>query len=231
VLDTLGNARVKCHPHMLSPGSRRADTQQNAESLRNIHRTEQVMEETPRSQQNALSDPTAARGAVRGTGWGSHGFDTPASRSSPRCRRGEHTDILLSPEGRTTGLAPSAPLKVVLVCAAAFVVPGAGHALLGRWGRALLLFLAIMGMFAAGLLLFGGRFYTFNPEEPLSIFPLIAHIGLGSVYALCVLTRTGLDARPELTTYEYGNAFLLVAGLLNYLAVLDAFDIALGRKK
>jgi len=31
-------------------------------------------------------------------------------------------------------------------------------------------------------------------------------------------------------TYEYGNTFLLVAGLLNYLVMLDAFDIAAGRK-
>ncbi len=216
---------------MLSPGSRRADTQQNAESLRNIHRTEQVMEETPRSQQNALSDPTPLAELSEGQGGDPMGSTLPPHDPPPGAE-GVSTPIFSSlPEAERQAWPLQLPLKVVLVCAAAFVVPGAGHALLGRWGRALLLFLAIMGMFAAGLLLFGGRFYTFNPEEPLSIFPLIAHIGLGSVYALCVLTRTGLDARPELTTYEYGNAFLLVAGLLNYLAVLDAFDIALGRKK
>ena len=31
-------------------------------------------------------------------------------------------------------------------------------------------------------------------------------------------------------SYEYGNAFLIVAGLLNALVALDAYDIALGRK-
>jgi hypothetical protein len=31
-------------------------------------------------------------------------------------------------------------------------------------------------------------------------------------------------------TYEYGNTFLLIAGLLNYLCMLDAFDISAGRK-
>jgi hypothetical protein len=31
-------------------------------------------------------------------------------------------------------------------------------------------------------------------------------------------------------TYEYGNAFLIVAGLLNLLVVTDAWDLALGRK-
>jgi len=122
-------------------------------------------------------------------------------------------------------------LKAFLACAAAFIIPGAGHALLGRRIRGLLLFLAIMGMFLAGLLLFGGRLYTFNPEEPLSIFPVIANAGLGGTYALCALSRTGFEADPALRTYEYGNAFLLVAGLLNYLAVLDAFDIAVGWKK
>ena len=31
-------------------------------------------------------------------------------------------------------------------------------------------------------------------------------------------------------TYEYGNTFLMTAGLLNALVILDAFDIAMGRK-
>ncbi|GBC77011.1 hypothetical protein HRbin08_00479 [bacterium HR08] len=122
-------------------------------------------------------------------------------------------------------------LKAFLACAVAFIIPGAGHALLGRWIRGLLLFLAVMGMFLAGLFLFGGRLYTFNPEEPLSIFLVIANAGLGGTYALCALSRTGFEADPALRTYEYGNAFLLVAGLLNYLVILDAFDIAIGRKK
>ncbi len=189
-----------------------------------------VMEDTSRSQQSALSDPTPRVEPSEG-----RDGDPTLTLSEP--------DPPLAAEGVGASTSPSFPkverqawplqltLKVALVCIAAYVVPGAGHALLGRWGRALLLFLAIMGMFTAGLFLFGGRLYTFNPEEPLSIFPLIANLGLGSIYALCALTRAGLEARPELTTYEYGNAFLLVAGLLNYLAVLDAFDIAIGRKK
>jgi len=95
----------------------------------------------------------------------------------------------------------------------------------------MLLCAAILGMFAAGLFLFGGKLYTFNPEEPLSIFPVIANAGTGGLYMLCAFLKTGFDARPEVPTYEYGNTFLLVAGLLNYLAALDAFDIAIGRKK
>lgn len=126
---------------------------------------------------------------------------------------------------------PQLALRAVLACIAAAAIPGAGHAVLGRWIRAALLCTAILGMFLAGLFLFGGRFYTFNPEEPLSIFPVIANAGLGGLYALCVFLHAGFDARPEVPTYEYGNAFLLVAGLLNYLVVLDAFDIAVGRKK
>lgn len=95
----------------------------------------------------------------------------------------------------------------------------------------MLLCVAILGMFAAGLFLFGGKLYTFNPEEPLSIFPVIANAGIGGLYVLCAFLRAGFDANPEVPTYEYGNTFLLVAGLLNYLVVLDAFDIAVGRKK
>jgi hypothetical protein len=31
-------------------------------------------------------------------------------------------------------------------------------------------------------------------------------------------------------TWEYGNTFLIVSGLLNFLVILDAYDIAMGRK-
>jgi len=31
-------------------------------------------------------------------------------------------------------------------------------------------------------------------------------------------------------TYEYGNTFLIVAGLLNLLVVCDAWDLVTGRK-
>jgi hypothetical protein len=57
-----------------------------------------------------------------------------------------------------------------------------------------------------------------------------ANFGAGLLYIFCWVTNTGFAEQAQRVTYEYGNTFLLVAGLLNYLAMLDAFDIAAGRK-
>jgi len=58
-----------------------------------------------------------------------------------------------------------------------------------------------------------------------------ANVGAGLLYIFCWVMNTGFTEHAQLLTYEYGNTFLLVAGLLNYLAMLDAFDIASGRKE
>ena len=65
----------------------------------------------------------------------------------------------------------------------------------------------------------------------LQLLPMSANAGSGLLYIMCWLTNTGFAEHAERVTYEYGNTFLLVAGLLNYLAMLDAFDIAAGRKE
>lgn len=120
---------------------------------------------------------------------------------------------------------------------AAWAVPGAGHMLQGRWGRALLLGGAVWAMFLAGILLGGHLFSVGGQEEGtnslLRVPPMIANLGTGILYLYCWATNTGFAEGAEQAarvTFEYGNTFLLVAGLLNYLAMLDAFDIAVGRK-
>lgn len=67
----------------------------------------------------------------------------------------------------------------------------------------------------------------------LQVPPMIANLGSGILYVVSWLLSIGFADDPErarLATYEYGNTFLLIAGLLNYLTMLDAFDIAAGRK-
>jgi hypothetical protein len=67
----------------------------------------------------------------------------------------------------------------------------------------------------------------------LQVPPMIANIGSGALYLVCWLLGIGFADDPvqaARATYEYGNTFLLIAGLLNYLAMLDAFDIAAGRR-
>jgi hypothetical protein len=83
-------------------------------------------------------------------------------------------------------------------------------------------------MFVIGLAI-GGRLFPFTLAEPLVFLEAIADLGMGLIYVAASALGYGTgDVRA--VTYEYGNAFLVVAGLLNMLVVIDAFDIAMGRK-
>jgi hypothetical protein len=67
----------------------------------------------------------------------------------------------------------------------------------------------------------------------LQVAPMIANIGTGLLYIVSWALGVGFSDDPvqaARATYEYGNTFLLIAGLLNYLSMLDAFDISAGRK-
>ncbi len=83
-------------------------------------------------------------------------------------------------------------------------------------------------MFALGLGMHG-RLFDLVMEEPLQIFAFIANAGVGLPYIAAEQMGLGLGTMSA-TTYDYGTTYLWVAGLLNYLIVLDAFDIARGRK-
>ncbi len=116
----------------------------------------------------------------------------------------------------------------LLVVAAAWAVPGLGHLLLGRWRKGVVFAVALPLMFLTGLLL-RGRLFPFDPSDPLVALEAIAEISVGVVYFFA--SPLGLGAgKVTAVTYEYGNAFLIVAGLLNLLVMLDAYDVALGRK-
>jgi len=121
--------------------------------------------------------------------------------------------------------------------AAGWLCPGAGHFLQGHWLRALLLGGAVWICFICGFVM-GGHLFRFTGAEPgltsvLQIPPMIGNLGTGLLYIVCWLLGVGFSNDPQqaaLATFEYGWTFLIIAGLLNYLAMLDAFDIAAGRK-
>jgi hypothetical protein len=71
--------------------------------------------------------------------------------------------------------------------------------------------------------------FPFDVSEPLVALASIADFGLGVPFLLARVLGAGAG-QVTAVTYEYGNAFLIVAGLLNFLIMLDAYDIALGRK-
>ncbi len=110
----------------------------------------------------------------------------------------------------------------------AWLVPGGGHLWLGRREKGLIFLVALAGMFTVGLLL-EGRLFPFVWTEPLVALAAIADLACGAPYFVARVTGVGAGL-PAAVTYEYGNAFLITAGLLNTLVVIDAHDIALGRK-
>jgi len=116
----------------------------------------------------------------------------------------------------------------IVPCALAWVLPGGGHFYLGRKWRGLLFLIAIPIMFGIGLLL-GGKLYEVDPRHPLTYLGLFANLGNGAFYFLARFLGAG-EGRILDVTYEYGTTFSLVSGLLNFLVILDAHDIAVGRK-
>ena len=115
-----------------------------------------------------------------------------------------------------------------LICAVAWAIPGGGHLWQGRIQKGLTFLIALPLMFVFGLWL-EGRLFPFELTQPLVALAAFADIGIGVPYFIAKAVGAG-TGRVVAIAYEYGNAFVIVAGLLNMLVVLDAFDIAQGRK-
>lgn len=124
--------------------------------------------------------------------------------------------------------AAAEPGTLVLLCLAAWAVPGAGHLWMGRRQKGIVFMLAIPLMFLVGLLLHG-RIFPFELAEPLVGLAAVANFGAGAPWLLARVLEAG-GGTVTASSYEYGNCFLIVAGLLNFLVILDAFDIGMGRK-
>ena len=117
---------------------------------------------------------------------------------------------------------------VVLLCLASWAIPGAGHLWLGRRAKGLIFLVALPAMFAIGLAI-RGRLFPFDFSDPLVGLEALADLGIGVPYLIASALGYGAgDVRA--VTYEYGNAFLVVAGLLNLLVMIDAYDVMMGRK-
>jgi hypothetical protein len=116
----------------------------------------------------------------------------------------------------------------------AWFLPGSGHLLQGRWERGLLIGVVIWSMFVIGVLSGGVYFPGFDFKDgPLLIilhgFSLIGN-GLGFIINYFLHSFPAKDVAAW-ATFEYGGKFLEVGGLLNFLAIIDSFDIAVGRKE
>jgi len=134
----------------------------------------------------------------------------------------------------TTGKPKVAPIETVslmsvLAPAVGWLVPGAGHMIQKRWIRGLLLFLSIVTLFLLGLAM-QGRIYRANGGDILDILGFIGDVGAGGLYILTLANDWGQGAIAYATA-DYGTKFMIVAGLLNFIAIADAYHIAIGKKQ
>jgi hypothetical protein len=122
------------------------------------------------------------------------------------------------------------PLTTMAVVApiVGWLIPGAGHILLKRYVRGVLLFVSIVAMFLVGLGL-NGRVYKPNGGDILDILGFIGDVGTGGLYILARIMDWG-GALSANAAADYGKTFVIVAGLLNFIAAADAHHIALGKK-
>ncbi|MDA1092770.1 MAG: hypothetical protein O3A25_05815 [Acidobacteria bacterium] len=141
-----------------------------------------------------------------------------------------------SRDSRRPGVAPGADAtapapdggRALAALALAWAIPGAGHLWLGRRQKGVVFLCALPVMFGLGLWL-EGALAPFDATQPLLFLAACAALGNGALYLLASVAGWG-EGRVVAATFEYGNTFLIVSGLLNMLIALDAYDVALGRK-
>ena len=123
----------------------------------------------------------------------------------------------------------SVGLMPVIAPALGWLIPGAGHLAQKRWIRGALLLISIASLFVLGILM-QGRIYKANGGDILDILGFIGDVGAGGLYLVSLACDWGQGA-IAFATADYGTKFMIVAGLLNFIAVADAYHIAIGKKQ
>ncbi|MFQ5876879.1 MAG: DUF6677 family protein [Acidobacteriota bacterium] len=145
---------------------------------------------------------------------------------------------------------PEPAARAWLPCLLAWLLPGLGHMALGRRRRGAVFCAVVLATFALGVASDGAA-AVIDPGKPLTYLSTFDNLAMGPVefvsryvtFGRLVYRLPSADDHPERielmqrlrrrvrsVTYEYGTTFLLTAGLMNILLILDAFDIATGRK-
>jgi len=132
-----------------------------------------------------------------------------------------------TPQQTLPAAAPSGSMPYI-VLVAGWLVPGAGHFLLRKPFRGLLLMLSIIAMFSVGIAL-QGKVYNPNTGDLLDILGFVGQLGSGILYAGAKAFDWG-HASVVTALSDYGTKFIVVAGLLNVVAAVDAHSLANGRK-
>jgi hypothetical protein len=132
---------------------------------------------------------------------------------------------------KTKTIEPIQPASMMSVIAPAvgWLIPGAGHLIQRRWIRGLLLLVSIGSLFVLGLLM-QGHIYKANGGDILDILGFVGDLGGGGMYII-TLAMNGGQGAIAFAIADYGTKFMIVAGLLNFIAIADAYHIAIGKKQ
>jgi hypothetical protein len=124
---------------------------------------------------------------------------------------------------------PATSMMAVIAPAVGWLVPGAGHIIQRRWIRGVLLLVSIGTLFVLGLMM-QGHIYKANGGDILDILGFVGDLGAGGLYIATLAMNLGQGA-AAFAVADYGTKFMIVAGLLNFIAVADAYHIAIGKKQ
>lgn len=121
------------------------------------------------------------------------------------------------------------PAMAVIATVLGWVLPGAGHIIQRKWSRGFLLMFAVVLMFLLGLAM-GGKIYKPNTGDLLDMLGFVGDAGAGGLYIISRIMEWGTVA-VAYATADYGTKYIVIAGLLNVMSIVDAYHIAMGRKK
>lgn len=115
-----------------------------------------------------------------------------------------------------------------------WLFPGAGYILQRRWKRGILVGTVIWAMFIIAIISGGAYYPGFDFKDGALLYLLNVFARLGNGLGAIISFLLSASPPPNVaawSTFEYGGRFLEIAGLLNFLAILDSIDINVGRKK
>jgi hypothetical protein len=136
-----------------------------------------------------------------------------------------------STSAKTKAAEPAQPVSTMSVIAPAlgWLIPGAGHIIQKRWIRGVLLLVSVATLFVLGLMM-QGHIYRANAGDILEMLGFVGDLGGGALYLAALAMGWGTTVVSNAVA-DYGKMFIIVAGLLNFIAVADAYHIAIGKKQ
>lgn len=138
------------------------------------------------------------------------------------------TEVSTSEVPAKAAAQPITPMAV-LAPIASWILPGAGHLIQKKWIRGLLLMFSVVLMFVLGIYM-EGKIYKPNTGDLLDMLGFVGDVGSGGLYIVSRLMDLGANPIAHATA-DYGTKFIVISGLLNVMAMVDAFHIAAGRKQ